>query len=207
MNKKTISTNTRKALWIGVFALTAGLAQAQVPRLGNPAVAGNGCRPGTVDSVASADGQTISILFSDYIVEAGRDVNRRMDRKTCNIAIPVTVPQGYSLAIFQIDYRGFNSIPRGGNTQFTAEYFFAGARGPRFQRTFQGPLQDEYLVQNDVLAETVVWSNCGEQVILRANTAMVANTNARQEQVMATVDSADVNAAMIYHLQWRRCGR
>jgi len=47
------------------------LAQNDV-RLGNPAYAGTGCRPGTVDAVLSPGAQQLSILFSDYVALAGR---------------------------------------------------------------------------------------------------------------------------------------
>lgn len=57
-----------------------------------------------------------------------------MERKTCNIAVPVHVPQGYSVSIFQIDYRGFNSLPYGAYSRFNVEYFFAGTQGPGYEK-------------------------------------------------------------------------
>jgi hypothetical protein len=53
--------------------------------------------------------------------------------------------------------------------------------------------------------EAIVWSGCGANTILRANTTMLVQSNSRRQQAMATVDSADVQAGLIYHLQWRRC--
>jgi hypothetical protein len=53
--------------------------------------------------------------------------------------------------------------------------------------------------------ESVVWTACGANTILRANTSMLAQTNGRREQALATVDSADINAGLVYHLQWKRC--
>jgi hypothetical protein len=175
-------------------------------RLGDPAYGGTGCPAGTASVTISPDESALSILFDYYVAEAGSTTGRRVDRKSCNITVPVHVPQGFSVALFQVDYRGFNLIPGGGaNSRFDAEYFWAGTRGPRYSRTFMGPLNSNYTLTNSVLANTLVWTPCGASVNLRVNSSMMAQSNARMEQTMATVDSADVSSGLIYHLQWRRC--
>ena len=191
-------------LMVGVLIGTGAVAQNGV-RLGTPAFGGNGCPAGTASASITNDGQTLSILFDEYIAEAGRTTNRRMDRKSCNVSVPVLVPQGFSVAVFKVDYRGFNSLPSGANSQFNVEYFFAGSQGPRYTENFRGPLEDDYLITNRLLATSLVWSPCGQQVILRANSSMRATANSRMDQTMSTVDSADVESGLIYHLQWKRC--
>lgn len=193
-------------LMVGICLGSSAFAQNGIS-LGAPAFGGNGCPAGTASAAITPDGSTLSILFDEYIVEAGRPTNRRLDRKSCNVSIPVRVPQGYSVSVFKVDYRGFNSLTRGAQSQFNVEYFFAGSQGPRYQSTFNGPTDDDYLITNNLLATALVWSPCGEQVILRANSSMKVTANARMDQALATVDSADVQAGLIYHLQWKRCGR
>lgn len=191
-------------LTVGLLMGSSAFAQTGV-QLGTPAFGGNGCPAGTASASISNDGRAVSILFDQYVVEAGRPTNRRLDRKSCNVSVPVHVPNGYSVAVFKVDYRGFNALPRGASSQFNVEYFFAGSRGPRYTRDFRGPLEDEYMITNNLVASSLVWSACGEQVILRANSSMRATTNARNDQTLATVDSADVQAGLVYHLQFRRC--
>ncbi|MEK2646265.1 DUF4360 domain-containing protein [Bdellovibrio sp. BCCA] len=187
---------------VGVMSALSLEAQAQVS-LGDPAYGGTGCPAGSASVTLSPDQTALSILFDNYVAEAGG--GRRVDRKSCNISIPVRVPQGYSVSVFQVDYRGFNSVPRGGQARFDAEYFWAGARGPRVSRTFVGPYNDVYTLTDNLIASAVVWTPCGESVNLRVNTSMMAQTNPRGEQTLATVDSADITSGVIYHLQWRRC--
>ncbi len=191
-------------LTVGLVMGSSAFAQVGV-QLGTPAFGGNGCPAGTASASISNDGKAVSILFDQYVVEAGRPTNRRLDRKSCNVSVPVHVPNGYSVAVFKVDYRGFNALPRGASSQFNVEYFFAGSRGPRYTRDFTGPLEDEYMITNNLVASSLVWSACGEQVILRANSSMRATTNSRNDQTLATVDSADVQAGLVYHLQFRRC--
>lgn len=174
-------------------------------QLGVPAYGGTGCPAGTASVSVSPDEQAVSILFDQYVAEAGRTTGRRIDRKSCNVTVPVQVPQGYSVAVLAVDYRGFNAIPAGGYSRFDAEYFWAGSRGPRMSRMFSGPQNQNYQITNDLIASTLVWTPCGASVNLRINTSMMAQSNTAMDQTMATVDSADISSGLIYHLQWRRC--
>ena len=174
-------------------------------QLGLPEHGGTACPQGTVSATVSPDGNEVSILFDQYVVEAGGSTGKSLDRKSCNIAIPVRVPQGYSVSIFQVDYRGFASIPYGGRGQFNVEYFFAGSRGLRANKALRSGSQSDYLFSDRLEASALVWSACGASTNLRMNTSMLVSSNARREQAMATVDSIDVSNGIVYHVQWRRC--
>jgi hypothetical protein len=203
--KKTLGKNMKKFLLSLAIVLVALPSFADDIRLGNPSYGGTGCPGGSASAVLSPDQKSLSILFDSYVVEAGGNTGRQTDRKACNIAVPVHVPQGLSLSIIQVDYRGFNSLPYGAYSQFNVEYFFAGARGPRYSRTFNGALTSNYLLTNVLAASAIVWSPCGADVILRSNSNMLVRTNTQNQQSMATVDSADITAGLVYLLQWRRC--
>ncbi len=199
MSRSLLST-----IFIALSVLTLQ-SQAQELKLGQPAYGGNGCPGGTASVTVSPDRSALSILFDSYISEAGSITGRTLDRKSCNISVPVQVPQGYSVAVFQVDYRGYNLVPRGGMAKFDAEYFWAGARGPRISRTFVGPYNDNFSLSDGLIAETLVWTPCGTSVNLRVNTSMMARSNGRGDQTLAMVDSADISSGLIYHLQWKRC--
>src|SRR5215212_4204310 len=139
----------------------ATFAQADDISLGEPGYGGNGCPAGSASTILSPDGKSLSILFDQYAVEAGGATNKALDRKSCNIAIPVHVPDGLSVSVLAVDYRGFNAIPAGAKTTFHVEYFFAGARGPVFNKAFNGPIGgDEYTITNKLQATALVWSAC-----------------------------------------------
>jgi hypothetical protein len=191
-------------LSFALIALGAVQAEAQL-RLGQPAYGGTGCPAGSASVTVSPDSQSLSILFDSYVTEAGGMTGRSIDRKSCNVSIPVQVPQGYSVSVFQVDYRGFISVPSAARAQFDAEYFWAGSRGPLIRRVFSGPVTDNYSLSDQLIATTQVWTPCGASVNLRINTSMMAMSNSRRDDTMATVDSADVSSGLIYHLAWRRC--
>jgi hypothetical protein len=184
-----------------LFVWTAA-AHAQNLTLGEPAYGGTGCPQGTATAIVGNNGQTLSILYDAYQAEAGGNTGRTFDRKACNLAIPLNVPAGFSVSILAVDYRGFNGLPAGANSVFRVEYFFAGGRGPIFQQTFTGPRTQDFFINNDVVA--AVWSPCGEDQILRTNSSIRVTTSGGR-QAVATVDTTDIAAALVFHLQWRRC--
>lgn len=192
---------------VAVASLLSALsAQAQGLRLGQPSYGGTGCPAGTAMVDVSPAQDAISILFDQFVAEAGRTTGRSVDRKACSITIPVHVPSGYSVAVFQTDYRGFNLIPGGGaNTRLETEYFWAGIRGPRFIKPFRGPENSDYTQSNGVIASALVWAPCGASVNLRVNSSIMAQSNRNMDQTMITVDSADISSGLIYQIQWRRC--
>ena len=114
-------------------------------------------------------------------------------------------PQGISISLISVDYRGFNALPAGARSTFRVEYFFAGSQGPVFNRNFNGPLISDYTIHNELLASAVVWSPCGASPLLRTNANLTVITNPAREYTMATVDSEDVAVALLFHLQWRAC--
>ena len=194
-----------KSLIIALLSILSTAAYADTITLGIPAYAGTGCAAGSTAAVLSPDSTQLSVMFDSFVAEAGGSTGRTLDRRACNLAIPVHVPQGFSVSLIEVDYRGFNAIPAGGRSQFTVEYFFAGSQGPHYTRTFTGAQASDYNINNQLLATAVVWSPCGQDVILRSNTSVMAMTNSRQEETMSTVDSTDFTSGIVYQLQWRTC--
>ena len=172
--------------------------------LGQPGYGGTGCPAGSVSATLSPDAKSLSLLFDKYQVAVGGTSGKSFDRKSCNIAIPVHVPQGMSVSILKIDFRGFNHLPRAASSQFNVEYFFAGTRGPAFQRVFNGALDEDYLINNELSIQSRVWSGCGADVNLRTNSSMRVRTVGNAD-ALASIDSVDVRGGIIYQLQWRSC--
>lgn len=189
--------------------MISSMAEAQLApgiRLGNPAYGGPGCPAGTASVTLSPGEDAISILFDQFVVEAGGTTGKRVDRKSCNLSIPVRIPQGYSVSVIQTDYRGFNLIPgAGAYNRLDTEYFWAGIRGPRFSQVYNGPQNMDYTQTNGIMATSLVWSACGASITLRVNSSIMTQTNARNDQSQMTVDSADISSGLLYHIQWRRC--
>lgn len=200
-----MTTNLFAKLTGALVALAGLTAHADTIRLGIPAYGGTGCPAGTASAVLSPDQKTLSVLFDQYQAEAGGVTGRTLDRKACNLAIPVHVPQGFSISVFQIDYRGFAALPPAGRARFNVEYFFAGSAGPRSSKSVVGPTNQDYALTDILGAAALVWSPCGADTNLRINSNLMVQTNSAMQDALATVDSADIKSGLVYHIQWRRC--
>lgn len=200
----------KKVLLIASMLLSAQMAWSQLQpglQLGEPSYGGTGCPAGSASVSVSPDQDEISILFDNFVAEAGGPSRRRIDRKACDMSIPIRIPQGYSVAVIQTDFRGFNLVPVGGMNRLNTEYFWASQRGPAYSDMFRGPQNDDYFATNGVMAAGTVWTPCGMSTNLRIRATIMTQTNGRMDQSMMTVDSADISSGLIYHIQWRRCGR
>ena len=155
---------------------------------------GNGCPDQTASVNVSPDGQELSILFDEFVAD-GNDY--RQSRKSCNLSIPIQVPQGFQISLYDADYRGYVSPNTSGRLR--SEYFFAGQRGPVFSRTFRG--ETDYNVTDQLVTVADVWSACGDSVNMRVNASMSARGRG-----IATVDSFDLaHRGLVYHVKYRRC--
>lgn len=182
-------------------------------KLKNPKLGGTGCPEGTLSASITPDGKTISLIFDNYIAEAGNSVGVKRDIKNCSVQLPIEVPAGYQFTIVKLDYRGFNSVPDGGRTRYVTMYSFLDEEtkkqiGKRIRRNyiFSGPLEEEYTISSDVTSKPI-WSNCGKNLEFRLDTRAIAVTNEEGEDVLATIDSIDasVGTSVEYHLLWKEC--
>ena len=175
-----------------IAAISPALAQ-KVEILGAN-YGGSGCPENSASVSVSPDGQELSILF-DKFAALGNDSTQ--SRKSCNLSIPIQVPQGFQISLYDADYRGYVAPSTTGNLR--AEYFFAGNRGPVFSRTFRG--ETDYNVRDSLATIANVWSACGNSVNMRINASMAARGSG-----MATVDSFDLaHRGLVYHIQYRDC--
>ena len=93
--------------------------------------AGTGCPIGTVATDISEDAKAFTILFDEYLVEAGPDVPRSENRKFCQLTINLHVPQGWSYTLFEVDYAGYADLDRGTQGIQKSTYYFQGSGSRR----------------------------------------------------------------------------
>ncbi len=190
---KTLSTliaGTLLALSVSQSAVATTPTPTQSPvYFKAPAIAGSGCPSGTSDFAITPDGATLSILFDGYSAESGN--------KSCNIAVPVHVPNGFQVSTMTADFRGFVE----GRAELRRSYFFAGDRTPTKKTRLYSRNGDDYTVHDDLVTMSESWSRCGEDVNMRINSRI--RTRGRGSSI--SVDSLDLTNGVVFQLQYRRC--
>jgi hypothetical protein len=187
-------------------------------KMGIPMMAGSGCPQGTGSITLSPDNKQLSVLFDQFVVEAGKGTAVRQE-KNCTLRIPVQVPAGFKASIVRIDYRGFNSIPVGGRVVLANSFSLNGSinngRGnrrdrlgdTRAQKVFRGPLVEDFSVTTRARSERRHENDCGESFELAMNTVLRAVSNRQLEHTSAALDSIDAaaNPDIRYAIRWKRC--
>jgi Domain of unknown function (DUF4360) len=173
--------------------ISPAFAESQV-QIQGASYGGSGCPERSASVSVSPDGQELTVLF-DKFSALGNDPSQ--SRKSCNLSIPIKVPEGYQISLYDADYRGYVAPSTSGTLR--AEYFFAGNRGPVFQRTFNG--ENNYNVRDSLATVADVWSACGDSTNMRVNASMSARGKGA-----ATVDSFDLaHRGLVYHIKYRSC--
>jgi len=188
----------RSFILAALLLTTPALAQSGASA-GAVTYGGTGCPGGTARAALSRDARSLAFSFTSYDVAAGGTTGRSLARKTCNLAIPISVPAGMSVGVLSVQFRGSNSLPSGASAVFRVESFIAGKTGPVFSRTFTG--SGAFNVSQP---GPTVWSSCGSDVILRTNSSLRVTTTANKA-ARSRVDTAVVQSAIVYTLRWRRC--
>ena len=175
-------------------AISPALAATPSVQILGASYGGSGCPDRSASVSVSPDGQELSILFDKFVAQGNVSAETR---KSCNLSIPIKVPQGFQISIYDADYRGYVAPKTSGNLR--AEYFFAGTKGPVFSRTFNG--ETNYNVRDSLATVADVWSRCGDSVNMRVNASMTARGAGT-----ATVDSFDLaHRGLVYHVKYRTC--
>lgn len=191
-----------------IFVANMAMAVDPVFKMGDPTFFGSGCLVNTVKIATSRDGQSVSIRFSAFNASTTPILNR--DRKSCSLAVPVAVLPGISIGVFQVDYRGHAFVPPVTNayTEFQANYFFAGATGPTYKKTWNASSNEDLVISNKLGVSAIIWSPCGQSANLRINTSLMAyKPKLSDADPVIAIDTTDVSIerGFRFYATYRRC--
>ncbi len=202
-----------------VVALSTPLAaSADTPSIPTPpdeitidiaTVNGSGCPDGTAAVAVSPDNEAFTVTYSDYLAQVGVGAEPTDFRKNCQISLLVHVPQGFTYAIAQADYRGFASLADGATGMEKASYYFQGmsettSASHKLTGSFVGNWQ--FTDKTDVAA--LVYAPCGELRNFNINTELRVDAGTSDTETTTsfmTMDSTDGNIKTTYHFTWKRC--
>ncbi|MEG3633640.1 DUF4360 domain-containing protein [Micromonospora palythoicola] len=170
------------------------------------AMAGSGCRPGTADVAVSPDNTAFTTIYSDYLVQAGPGIPVTDGRRNCQLNVLVHAPAGYTFAIVKVDYRGYGLLNPGAVASARANYYFQGMTQSTFSNhPIPAPLDDNWMVTDEVPIASVVWHPCGELRNLNINTELRLSRGRSTDTNFLTMDSTDGSIQTMYHLAWQPC--
>ena len=172
-------------------------------------VNGSGCPAGTAAVAVSPDNTAFTVTYSNYMALVGVGATATDWRKNCQLNIVVHVPQGFTYAVSQVDYRGFASIEAGASAIERANYYFQGQSQTVYSsHSFTGPLGDDWQTTDEVQLAALVWAPCGALRNLNINTelrAAAGTSDATKTTSFISMDSTDGAINTVYHFAWALC--
>lgn len=172
-------------------------------------VNGSGCPPGTASVAVSPDNTAFTVTYSSYTALVGVGSTPLDFRKNCQLILHVHVPQGFTYAIAEADYRGFASLQPGASALERANYYFQGQPHTVYaQHIIPGGTQNDWEKVDQLGIASLEYAPCGATRYLNINTELRVNrgtSNTATTTSLITMDSADVGISTIYHFSWRAC--
>lgn len=170
---------------------------------------GSGCPWGTAAVTVSPDNKAFTVAYSEFTAQVGVGAKPTDFRKNCQLGLNVHVPQGYTYAIANTDYRGFARLERGASATQTAYYYFQGdSQTSRIRHNFTGPIDGDWQRTDSVGISSLSFLPCGEKRYLNVNTELRVSggwSNTKKSTSLLTMDSTDGNLDTVYRVAWKKC--
>ncbi len=181
------------------FVLSTSIANAQN---------NNACNGGSYSIIHSPNGATLSVLFDHFVVESGGSTPNSLSTRTCTLDIPLALPDGYSLGIYRVDYRGFAQLSDKQFFELSVLYNLGeSSNGRRFQRKLKDAYSANFLFTENIGAGLMKHVGCGENAKLSVSLALSIDGKASSSLAMAGLDSLDgaPHGGLVYHFEYKKC--
>ncbi|WP_410635680.1 DUF4360 domain-containing protein [Amycolatopsis sp. cmx-4-83] len=169
---------------------------------------GSGCPAGTATASAdvASDNTSFTVHYTNFTAKAGGGAPALEARKNCQINVLVHVPQGFTYAIAEAEYRGFAHIESGASALEQANYYFAGTSPTaRVRHTFPGPFHGVWRASDVTEVAELVFAPCGESRNLNVNAELRADAGTSSGATFIEMDSEHASVDTIYHFAWKTC--
>lgn len=169
-------------------------------------VNGSGCPAGTASVSASADNTSFVVRYDNFLAADGGSTNAVQSRKNCQINALVHVPQGFTYAVAQADYKGFAHLLNGASGQQLAHYYVTGSSAnAESSHSISGPVDGFWTATDRVESASLVYAPCGVDSLFNINTELRVNSGSSAGTSFMTMDSTRGSVRTIFQLTWKQC--
>jgi hypothetical protein len=191
---------------LALFPALPAHAQAAARPAAPPPVIAGGCGDISYSVVFSPDGNTLSVLFDNFAVTGGTGVG--VASTACDLQIPLPLPEGFSMGVYKVDYRGFARLQSGQTAELKVDYGF-GASGwfKSMRRALTGPVEDDYIFSETIGGGLMARAGCGPKAILNLRAALAIRATPTPAETTISLDSLDGApvGGVTFHLDRKKC--
>lgn len=198
----------RSAAFVALMILATCTAQAR--NHSKVRVSQDACRAGTYSTVTVSESGTLSILFDNFSISRPAGAEKSEERRSCNIQVPLSLPQGYSLGVYEVDYRGFTHLSDKQQAELNVDYSVGRRNAGRgFRRRIQGAYEGEFFFSEALRPGLLKRIGCGEEAILNVAATLELKAGKQTPDAMVVLDSLDgaVPSGLTYRFDLKKCER
>jgi hypothetical protein len=199
---------------LSIFSLNFGASTAtaaEAPESGvtitDVTYRGTGCPPGSTAVNIAPDYQALTVLFADFIVEKAPEARQRRVRSACDVDVHLSVPSGWSMALFAVQFRGYLALDAGATGHHGATLHIPGTQPFRMgEMVVTGPSSRDYISETQHRLDGVRWTPCNSSG--RRSLKIMSDISidgAADAGGLLTVDSLDGEVRENYKIAWKRC--
>ena len=150
--------------------------------------------------VLAPDNSALTILFNDLTVagDGSKEAN-------CSIEVPLTLPQGMSLGVYRVDYRGYASLAKKEVATLEVDYNLGPKEnGRRFKRSVRGATDEDFSFSENLGAGLMKRVGCGVDAKLDVDVSLSLDGSGES---LATLDSSDgaSRRGLVYRFDFKKC--
>jgi hypothetical protein len=155
----------------------------------------------SASAVSSPDGTSLTILFDDLSAAADGQPTR-----TCAVSAPLNLPEGYSLGVYRVDYRGFAHLAKKETATLVVDYNLGPrANGRQFKRTVRGAIDDDFSFTENIGAGQMKRVGCGSTAVLSVDVGLSLDAGAGESLVALDTSDGTTKHGLVYHLNLKKC--
>ena len=191
-----------------LFTGSDAFARPPVFAVSSQAVEGQGCPAGSFNVVTAPDGSALTVLFDNFSIK-GPDANAAIARITCTVEIPLHLPDGYSLGVYKVDYRGFAHLDAKQRAELDINYgVLRHNRSRNFRRGIKGAYDGDFNFTERLGAGLMKRAGCGEDAVLNFAAALTLQAGVGSGQATMALDSVDgaPKGGLVFGLDLKKCG-
>ncbi len=171
-------------------------------QLGEPVLAGSGCQDSSI--YLNAEGTGVVVEFENFNVQAGGSYSR-IKRKSCTLAIPLDIPEGYKLALVPGELAGVMDLKSNSSLTVNLKTFLTGQDGISNKVSFSGSKLGPFSIGEVEDLSAVEFSKCGEAVNLRMNMSLLLKSKNKDDASFASIKAFVGSKKEAFSLQWEKC--
>lgn len=171
-------------------ASVASEALASVLQVNRMTNGGSGCPQGSLVGRAETMGGEVKLKLKDFSARVGG--TEIIDRKNCAFSFPYELSAGKRLVVEEIAFETQTALPNETQGVLSLEVFRSGSLGRQIERELAKSGTEARPQKLKVIERSVFTSACGEQGILRFNSAVRLNGRTGQGQARVGIDAIGV---------------